>query len=63
MGKTRSCGFTTPVRVIHKREKIFGAEFENLQRKDYVRLHDYIAYRLKDESFKQRLVHKIKLFL
>jgi len=58
-----SCSFTTPVRVIHKRDKFFGAEFESIQKKYYGMLHYYIAYRLKDESLKQRFLHKIRLFL
>ncbi len=50
------------VRIVHIRDSFFGAEFERLERKDYKKLHAYIASRLLGESLKIRLLHQLRYF-
>jgi hypothetical protein len=50
------------VRVVHQQDRFFGAEFEGLKRRDYKKLHEYIAFRLKKAGPKLRFLHALQRF-
>jgi hypothetical protein len=51
---------TTTAKVVHIRDSFFGAEFVSLKKKDFKKLHEYIAYRLKNEGLIPRLLHALQ---
>lgn len=47
----------TAARVVHLQGDFFGIEYDNIQRADYKKLHQYIAYRLENEKLDIRMRH------
>jgi c-di-GMP-binding flagellar brake protein YcgR len=51
---------TTTAKVVHIQNNFFGVEFVSLEKKDFKKLHEYIAYLLKNEGAKPRLLHALQ---
>jgi len=50
----------TAAHVVHLQGDLFGIEYENLQREDYKKVHQYIAYRLENETLNIKMRHALR---